>query len=177
MHPVNVVVASIQSSLKSVADVNPTFMSVDEKAWALRSLVEAETQLSELRLRVMVAADDVAQAEGARSCGAWLSQHARLRRGDAAGDLVLAKALDRDRPVLAAGVREGRVNIAQAKVIVAALAEVPTRVGVEVVAKAEAHLVDLAGEHDPSELAKLGRRILEVVDPERFEEEEARKAR
>lgn len=175
LHPVNAVVASIQSSLKSVADVNPTFMSVDEKAWALRALVEAETQLGELRLRVMAAADDVADAEGSRSAGAWLSHHARLRRGDAASDLALAKALDRDRPVLAASVREGRVNIAQAKVNVAALAEIPTRVGVEVLAKAEVHLVDLAAEHDPTELAKLGRRILEVVDPERFEAEEARK--
>src|SRR5690606_37497022 len=39
----------------------------------------------------------------------------------------------------------------------------------------ETHLVGLAAEHDPSAFAKLGRRILEVIDPERFEEEEARK--
>src|SRR5690606_9047140 len=86
VHPVNEVVASIQSSLKSVADVNPTFMRTDEKAVALRSLVQAETQLVELRLRVLAAADDVAGVEGFRSAGAWLSHHARIRRGDAAAD-------------------------------------------------------------------------------------------
>src|SRR5690606_4449889 len=106
---------------------------------------------------------------------AWLSHHTRMRRGDAAADLSLAEALDRDRPVLAAAVREGRVNVAQARVIAATLAEIPTRVGLDVIAKAETHLVELAGDHDPSALAKLGRRILEMVDPERFEAEEARK--
>ncbi|WP_162598775.1 HNH endonuclease signature motif containing protein [Nocardioides gilvus] len=155
--------------------MNPTFMTLDDKACALRSLVEVETRLVELRLRVLSAADDVADAEGFRSAGAWLSHHTRLRRSDAAADLSLAQALDRDRPVLATAVREGRVNVAQAKVIVTALEELPTRVGVEVIAKAEAHLVGLAANHDPTELARLGRRILEVIDPERFEEEEARK--
>ena len=175
MHLVNAVVESIRASLKSVADVNPTFMGADDKAAALRSLVAAETQLVELRLRVLVSADDVAGAEGFRSAAAWLSHHTRMRRGDAAADLSLATALDGERPVLAAAVREGRVNVAQARVIAGALAELPTRVGVEVIAKAEAHLVDLADDHDPSALAKLGRRILEVIDPDRFEEEEARK--
>src|SRR5699024_8955120 len=117
----------------------------------------------------------VAEAEGFRSAGAWLSHHARIRRSDAASDLTLAKALDRDRPVLTTGLREGRVNVAQARVIASALDELPTHVDADVLAKAELHLVALAAEYDPSELAKLGRRILEVIDPERFEEEEARK--
>src|SRR5690606_21772159 len=145
------------------------------KATALVEFVSLESRMAEVRLRVLAAADDVAEAEGFRSAGTWLSHHARVRRTDAVADLSLAKMMDRGHPVLAAGVREGRVNIAQARVIEAALAELPTRVGVDVIAKAETHLVGLAAEHDPSALAKLGRRILEVIDPERFEEEEARK--
>src|SRR5690606_9900601 len=137
--------------------------------------VQVETQLVELRLRVLAAADDVASVEGFRSAGAWLSHHTRMRRGDAAADLSLATALDRDRPVLAAGVREGRVNVAQARVIAHALDELPTRVGLEVIAQAEAHLVELAGEFDPTALARLGRKILAVVAPEVEEAEEARK--
>ncbi|MBE7326059.1 DUF222 domain-containing protein, partial [Nocardioides sp. Y6] len=45
----------------------------------------------------------------------------------------------------------------------------------EVAALAEAELVRLAEAHDPADLAKLGRRILELVDPQRFEDEERRK--
>ena len=77
--------------------------------------------------------------------------------------------------VRAAAVREARVNIPQARVIAAAIAELPDRIGRDVVEKAEAMLVDLAAEHDPADLAKLGRRILELVDPDRFEDEERRK--
>src|SRR5690606_14398446 len=75
----------------------------------------------------------------------------------------------------AAAVREGRVNLPQARVIAHALAELPTRVGVEVIAQAEAHLVELAAEFDPTALARLGRKILAVVAPEVEEAEEARK--
>ncbi|GGD30634.1 DUF222 domain-containing protein [Nocardioides daphniae] len=175
MHPVNAVAEEMSASLKSVCDVNPTFMSADEKASALLSLLEVESRTAELRLRVMAAAGDVAEGEGFRSIAAWLAHHGRVRRGDAAADLRLAEALDRERPTLAAGVREGRVSIAQARVIAAAVEELPARVGCEVIEAAEVKLVKLAVDHDPGDLAKLGRRILEVVDPERFEDEERRR--
>ncbi|TKI60180.1 DUF222 domain-containing protein, partial [Nocardioides jishulii] len=51
----------------------------------------------------------------------------------------------------------------------------PDRVGAEVIAKAEAELVRLAADHDPKDLTVLGRRILQIVDPERFEDEERRR--
>src|SRR5690606_27015751 len=57
----------------------------------------------------------------------------------------------------------------------AAVEELPARVGADVIEAAEVKLVELAADHDPTDLAKLGRRILEIVDPDRFEEEEARK--
>ncbi|QCC78634.1 HNH endonuclease [Nocardioides daphniae] len=150
-------------------------MSADEKAGALLSLLEVESRTAELRLRVMAAAGDAAEGEGFRSIATWLAHHGHVRRGDAAADLRLAEALDRERPTLAAGVREGRVSIAQARVIAAAVEELPARVGLDVIEAAETKLVELAADHDPSDLAKLGRRILELVDPDRFEEEEARR--
>jgi len=129
--------------------------------------------MDEVFLRLLGTCDDVAEADGHRDVAAWLSAHAQVRRSDAAADLRLAKALDRDLPVLARSLREGRVNLAQARVIAAAIEELPAHVGQDVIAQAEAQLVELADEHDPTALAKLGRRILEVVDPERFEAEEA----
>ncbi|MFC6695260.1 HNH endonuclease signature motif containing protein [Nocardioides daphniae] len=175
MHPVSAVAASISSSLKSVADVNPTFMSTDEKASALLTLLEVESRAAELRLRVMAAAGDVAQGEGFRSIETWLAHHGHVRRGDAAADLRLAEALDRDLPALAGALREGRTNLPQARVIAHAMAELPDGIEQAVVAQAEAELVRLSQEHDPRDLVALGRRILELVDPDRFEQAERRR--
>ena len=174
MHPLREASAAIGVALKSVADVNPTFMPTTDKSAALVEFLENRAKMDEVFLRLLGTCDDAAEADGHRDVAAWLSAHAQVRRSDAAADLRLAKALDRDLPVLARSLREGRVNLAQARVIAAAIEELPAHVGQDVIAQAEAQLVELAGEHDPTALAKLGRRILEVVDPERFEAEEAR---
>ena len=174
MHPLREATAVIGTVLKSVADVNPTFMPSTDKSAVLLELIETRTRLDEVFLRLLSSCDEVAEADGHRDVAAWLAAQAQVRRSDAAADLRLAKALDQSLPVLARSLREGRVNIAQARVIAAAVEELPAHVGQDVIEAAEAKLVELADEHDPTALAKLGRRILEVVDPERFEAEEAR---
>ena len=175
MHVLEEATAAISTALKSVADVNPVFLASVDASVVMRNLIAVETGAAELRMRVMATAGaGVAAAEGFRDAAAWLSANTRVRRSDAAADLRLGVALDRELPVLAQAVREGRVNLAQARAIAAAVEELPRRVGQEVIERAEAKLVELADEHDPTSLAKLGRRILEVVDPERFEAEEAR---
>lgn len=175
MHLMTDTAVAVKEMLKSVADVNPTFMPTDEKATTLLTLLQIESQAAELRLRVMASAGDVAERDGFHSAGSWLAHRGRVRRADATADLRLAEALDKERPVLAQALREARVNLAQARVIAAAVEELPDRVGRDVIAKAEAELVRLASQHDPRELTILGRRILEIVDPERFEDEERRK--
>src|SRR5690606_15892933 len=109
-------------------------------AEAMRRWSALETQATEMRLRLMATSGDVAAAEGCHTVATWLARETRVRRADASADLKLAVALDRDLPVLAAAVREARVNIAQAKVIATAVEEIPTRVGRDVIAKAEAML-------------------------------------
>ena len=68
--------------------------------------------------------------------------------------------------------REGAASLAQARVIDRALERCPRR-GRRTVARAEAHLVDRAGEFGPKELGRIGRRILDVVAPEIAEAAEA----
>lgn len=130
--------------------------------------------MDEVFLRLLACCDDVADATGHRDAAAWLAAHAQVRRSDAAADLRLAHALDQNMTVLAHALREGRVNTAQAHVIAAAVEELPGRVGADVIEAAEVKLVEFADEHDPTALKRLGHRILQVVDPERFEAEEAR---
>ena len=109
-HPIVACASDIRASLKGVASVNPTFMTTDDKATALGELVRAEAQLVELRLRVLADAGDLAVATAARDAAGWLARMTRTRFADARADLVLATALDREHPVLAAAMREGDVD-------------------------------------------------------------------
>lgn len=165
-HPILVAASDVRSTLKAVADANPTFMTTGEKSAALRELVAAEAQVAELRLRILADASDLAAETAAKDAAGWLAQHARTRYADARADLRLAGALDRDRPRLAAAMRDGTTTVAQAHVIVRALAALPTEVDAGTVDRAEAHLVEAATEFGPKELGRIGRHILDVVAPE-----------
>jgi len=165
-HPILAAASDVRSMLKAVADANPTFMTTQEKATALHELVAAEAQLAELRLRILSGAGDLAAETAAKDAAGWLAQHMRTRYADARADLRLAMALDRDRPLLAAAMRDGTASLAQAHVIDRALTALPADVDAETVDRAEAHLVDRAGEFGPKELGRIGRRILDVVAPE-----------
>lgn len=174
-HPVLATVAVLETAVKDVADVSPTFMGTDDKAAALCGLTRVAGQLDELRLRVLAGADDVAEQTGARDAAAWLAHAARLDGFDARRDLRLATALDERWHAVAAGLREGAVNTAQAAVIVRALDDLPgDLVTPEIRARAEARLVALAAEFGPRQLRILGRRVLDVVAPEIAEDVERR---
>ncbi|CAB4950569.1 unannotated protein [freshwater metagenome] len=172
-HPILAAASDIRSLLKGVAGANPTFMSTSEKAAALRELVAAEAQLVEMRLRVLADAGDLADATGAKDAAGWLAHETRTRFADARADLALACALDRERPVLAAGMRDGAVTLAQAHVIRRALDALPPAVDADTVTRAEAHMVACATEFGPKELGRIGRRVLDVVAPEIAEAAEA----
>jgi hypothetical protein len=172
-HPILAAASDIRSLLKGVAGANPTFMSTTDKAAALRELVAAEAQLVELRLRVLADAGDLADATGAKDAAGWLAHQTRTRFADARADLALAATLDRERPVLASGMRDGSVTLAQAHVIRRALDALPAAVDADTADRAEAHLVGCAAEFGPKELGRIGRRVLDVVAPEVAEAAEA----
>lgn len=172
MHPVLTCVASTAAAIKDVADVEPTFMRVADKKAALLGLAAVIAQLEELQLRVLSAAADVADDDGARDTAAWLAHHARISRGDARRRMHLADALTSRRPALARALRDGAVNLEQTQVIAAALDALPERIAPEVVSRAEAHLVAEAASFGPRELRVLGRRVLDVVAPEVGEDHE-----
>lgn len=165
-HPIIAAASDVRSSLKAVADANPTFMTVEEKATALQDLVAAEGQLAELRLRILADAGDLAAETAAKDAAGWLAHHTRTRYADARAELRLAEALDRDRPRLVAAMREGGATLAQAQVIDCALNALPATLDAQTLAEAEEHLVERAQEFGPKELGRIGRRILDVVAPE-----------
>ncbi|MFD7073303.1 DUF222 domain-containing protein [Nocardioides sp. NPDC059952] len=174
-HPVLGAVVAITTSLEQVAEANPAFMATDQKAATLLEIARAKAQLAELELRVLATADDVAAESAARDVAAWLHHHTHQRPETLRADLRLADALDRTYHRVAAAMRAGDCNSAQAQVIVAALDDLPAGLDPEIRTKAEETLVGYATEFDPAQLRRLGRRILDVIAPEIAEAEEARR--
>jgi Domain of unknown function (DUF222) len=173
-HPILSCARLIEAALKDVAGVDPGFMATGEKAEALRRLDRLESQLTGLRMRVMVCAGEVAEATADHSVATWLAAETRTDPRDRAGELGLARSLERRWTRLAAAVADGSVHLAQARVIAHALDDLPDReVGPEVLARAEQALIGYAESYAPRELRRLGRRILEVAAPEQADQQEA----
>jgi hypothetical protein len=173
-HPVLALADALDVALKDVADLDPGFMRTAEKEQALVRLTQLGGRLEELRLRVLATAEDVAAEHGARDAAAWVAHEAKLDRRESRRSLRLAEALAGRWGGVAAGMREGTVNPAQALMIVRALEDLPAGLDPEVVGQAEARLVAEAARFGPRQLRILGRRILEVVAPEVGEDHERR---
>lgn len=174
VHPIVACVQAIRDTVKGVADVQPIFMATSDKQRALIELDAAEAQIAELRLRVLACSEEVGDESGARDAAAWVSVATQADPMTARADLHLAKELEQ-RPLVAAGMREGSVSPAQARAIAAGLEALPTELGPELAAQAEATLVGYAEAHRPTELRRLARRIVEVVAPEIAEAEEGKR--
>jgi Domain of unknown function (DUF222) len=174
-HPLVSCVDAIEAALKEVAGVDPAFLGTGDKAGVLVRLHALEGRLTGLRLRVMAAADELADATADHSVATWLAAETRTDPRAQAGDLALARALERRWTGLSEAIADGAVNLPQARAITAALEDLPaSEVGQEAVTHAEQALVEYAGTYGPRELRRLGRRILEVAAPDTCEEQEGK---
>jgi len=176
-HPVLAFAQAVEAGLKDVAGVDPVFMSTRDKAAALVRLSRLESQLTALRLRVQAAADDVAEADAARDTAAWLAHQTRNDSAPCRADQQLARATYGPAaawPTVGAALTAGDLTLAQVRVITRALDALPDSVEPDVLAQAEAHLVEQAADFTPRDLRILGRRVLDVIAPEVAEAEEAR---
>ena len=174
-HPVLACVENLDTELKAVRDVQPTFMTTAQKELTLLGIATAEAQLADLKMRVLAVADDLAETEGARDLGSWVSGHLHTDLRAARAEAKLAEALDRRWHVVAAGMADGTVSPAQAKVVVDALDALPDDLDPELMAKAEVQLVGWCNRFTPHELRSLGKRILAVVDPDTGAEADAKR--
>jgi hypothetical protein len=171
-HPVLECAAAISRALDSVAQVDPMFMTTADKAEALVVLTRLGDRLEALRLRQVAASGDVAEQDGSRHVGTWLGPRTMTDTSPNTAAQHLATDLDAHWHQVAAGLGEGSVNLAQAKVIVTALNQLGDDVDPHLVKKAETHLVAQAAHFTPSKLRVLGDKILEVIAPDEFDEQE-----
>jgi hypothetical protein len=167
----------LAAALDRVEAVAAWSMTADEQRDALVDLTRLQARLAELRLRVLAAAErsDVGDPSGASSTAAWLSQVTLRTRTSGHRDVALAVRLEAAFEATREALGRGRLNVEQARVIVAAVDDLPRTVSAVDRGRAEAHLVAEAVRFDAVVLRRLGRRLFEVIDPDAAEEEEGKK--
>ncbi len=176
VHPILGCAVEVAAALGRVAEVSPIFMSPADKKAALIALGRHEARLAELRLRVLAAAETakLGDATGACSTAAYVASATRQTRESAAADVRFAASLDTEFDATRLALAAGVVNVAQAKVIVAAIGQITDRVGPADRLRAEAHLIEQAQGFDATELRRLGKRLFEVLDPDAADEQEGK---
>jgi hypothetical protein len=179
VHPVRDFASKATSRLEFLATVPVWSMTPEEQRETLVELATAQNQLEALRLRVLAEADrcGATTEHGDGTAADWVAGETRQTRRGARSDLRLAKKLE-DHRLLAEAMQAGRVNPAQARVILTALDRLPRSggfaVSIEQRAEAEEHLVAQAGFFDAETLKILGYRVFEVIAPEVAEQFEGR---
>ncbi len=153
--------------------------SLSEVLWAARSdgeLLEVGLAVAELRaVLAAVEAGAVAEVEargaakraGWGSTADWLTHVGGLRRGAGRRVVRRAQALAGERAATAAALAAGEVSAEQADVVLDAVDTLPTAPLLR--RRGETHLLEQARTLDATDLARAGRHLVQVVDPDREE--------
>ena len=176
-HPIAWFSARANEVLDGLVESPAWAMTPEEQRSALVDLSKLRDRIAELRLRVLAAGDnnDIGKDEAASSTAAWLAHHTRQERPRAHADVKLAGALDTCFDATRRALAGGVLNQAQARVIVAAVTDLPDTVSAVDRGRAEAHLIGLAAEYDAKALRVFGQKIFEVIDPDAAEQREGEK--
>ena len=174
-HRVSTGVAEMRTVANCLTDASMWSMGGEEAAATVQELTRLEAQVAELRLRTLLRVDqaDVASDTGSTSTANWYAHHTRTIRPAAHKAVRTAQALDA-RDLTRTALAEGRVHLEQAEVILRALADLPDVLDPALVQQAERCLLEQAETFDAKALKVLGRRILEVADPDAADAHEAK---
>jgi hypothetical protein len=151
-------------------------LSDGELVACIQAAFRALQQLTAVLLHLIREADgrNLSGLHGASSGGVWLRELLRVSIRTGRQWINLARVLDQ-RPALDAALASGTLNVEQAQVIAAAIADLPDEAGIEDTDKAETALIGYADQFEPTALGKLGTRILANVAPQIAEAAEAKK--
>jgi hypothetical protein len=143
----------------------PDSAVVDGLDWL--QVVAARVAALQLEMIRQIDSRAVAAEQGATSTAAWLRDRHRISAAAASRQVKLAAVLHADLPATADAMAAGAVNIEQAQVIAAAVADLPA----EHRAAGEKHLLGEAASFGPRELGILGRRLFELIAPEEADQQ------
>ena len=166
--------AQMREIADAVADASVWSMGAEETADTLVALTRLVAQATELQARVAAHADDikVGQDLGASSAANWLAHETKTTRAAAFGAVRLGRDLEAHRATRDA-LAAGDLHADQARVIIRWVDRLPATVAPETMAESEAHLLELARDHDAKALNRLGKHLFEVIAPEEADAQEA----
>src|SRR6266508_3775709 len=110
------------------------------------------------------------QEYDAASTAEWVRYLLRIPHRQAKQLTGLARAVEGDAAATGTALAAGRISAEHAQVITDSLAALPEQAEGWVADAAEEHLLDAAADHDPKALHRLGRRIVEIIDPDHGDE-------
>jgi hypothetical protein len=181
------VLARVHATMTELGALSLTGLGDADVATVLDELTGASSRLTRQVCRAAAEADQrrLGDATGARHTHQWWAGRSRHTQAEAARLTKLGRAFEDDlHAPTGQALGDGRLRVEQARIIVAAIDAIPTRVRAldgttriidpAVRAQARDHLLAAAAEHDAKALRRLGRRILDVVAPELGEAQEAR---
>src|SRR4051812_11987430 len=174
-HPVTRAVAGVREQLTGVTTTPLWSMDAEETTSTIAQVQAVEAQLAEVKSRLLIHAKriDLPGATAASSVANWHAVATRTTRATAHRLMRLADGLEAHeltRTALAAG----QLHVEQAEVILRALADLPDDLDADLVVQAEQALLAQAAVFDAKALKILGRRILEVIDPDAADAHEAK---
>jgi hypothetical protein len=160
-----------------LADVVSMVRDLDATWWTNQSdddLIKTVEQLAQLRaVAAGIEAGAVAEADHRDlgkaklhygSTGDWLTHLGGLRKGEGRRVVARAHALTGPLESTREAMTDGRVSPEQADVIVKSVDALPS--GTAVRARGEQTLLEQAGSFDATDLARTGRHLVHVVDPD-----------
>ncbi|MEQ7127153.1 DUF222 domain-containing protein [Actinopolymorpha sp. B11F2] len=109
---------------------------------------------------------DLGKTAGATSTTNWLSDMLRIRPGQASRKVKLAKDLDTSLVMTRTEMNAGRISADTADVIAQTMRDLPSEAGPDTRFDAEHAMLEHAHTFHPGELTKIGKTILNSVDPE-----------
>jgi uncharacterized protein DUF222 len=173
-HRVTVATAQMRDAAASVADASVWSMDATETARTLVEITRLEAQLAAIRSRVAAHAEFVGVGDeiAASSTAAWLAHETKQTRPAAHGTVKLGHELEAH-PATRDALATAAVCEDQARAIIRAVDALPDDVDTDLRATAEAHLLAEAQHHDAQALARLGKRLFEVIAPEHADAHEA----
>jgi hypothetical protein len=175
MHPLAAFARGLHAELDELGAVDPLYLPTAAKKVALVELERARNRIAALEMRIMASGGDVTDDGAHRTVADYVSQFARTDRAPLVALERLGQSLEARWPVLEAATLAGRVTVRKARIIVKTLEALRADgVSSDVLDSAESHLADIAPDFTETHLARLARRVLDVVAPEIGEAVEAR---
>jgi Domain of unknown function (DUF222) len=172
-HPVTDAVTAMHATLDEMAEMSLWSLPDDQVEALLTDVHRLHGRIADVAARLVAEADrrELAKGAGGASTQAWLRHRLQLTPAEAKRQVTLAGALPRldlTRQALAVG----DLSRAYAEVVVKVMDALPSGLGRETEERAERQLIVWCREFDPRDMARLGRRLWEVVDPDGAEKRE-----